>query len=249
MELKEAAKQAATEERSRPPASVKVLALVLAVAGAAIVTVRLADSPHWNGRDLLALAGLVGAIAVAERFSIRLWFRTERLNFTLTEAVWVGALMLARPSVLAIAVAAGILIGQLARKVAPLKLAFNFGQFMVALTAAQLIYRGFHPHALPGLRVWAATAAAMASYAVINASLVALVISLVAKTSFMGVLMPPLPANAFHFGGNTALGVVGAAVWVASPLGMPAMALLTALAYISYQSLVRAVPIHLPALS
>jgi len=42
--------------------------------------------------------------------------------------------------VLTLAVAAGALLGESIRRVAPLKVAFNVGQFIVGVTAAELVF-------------------------------------------------------------------------------------------------------------
>src|SRR5690348_16255345 len=83
----------------RLPLAARTLVALVAAAGAAILLVRIPDLARWGGADLAAFALLAAGIALAEQFQIPLCFGSETLNFSLTEAVWVGGLVLARPSV------------------------------------------------------------------------------------------------------------------------------------------------------
>src|SRR3989442_8197428 len=107
--------------------------------------VRLPELVLWGGRVLVTWIFLGAGVALAEQFPIPLRHRSETMNFSMTEAVWVGGLILARPSVLTLAVAAGLLSGQLLRRWTAYKVAFNVGQFLVALTVAQEVYRLMEP--------------------------------------------------------------------------------------------------------
>jgi len=227
-------------ENSRSlPMSARLLIGSMAAVGVAIVASRLPDVAQWDRADLLAWAALAATIAVTEQFPIPLRHRTETLNFSMTEAVWVGALILARPSALTLAVAVGLLVGQLIRRWAPYKVAFNVGQFLLALTVAQLVYDAMKSGGTLHPRAWMAAAVAMACYAVVNACLVALIISRVERKSFGEVLLPPLRVNALHYAANTAIGLEGAVVWAVSPLGLPLLVIPLILAYVAYRTLVR----------
>jgi hypothetical protein len=104
------------------------------------------------------------------------------------------------------------------------------------------VYRLFRPLGILDPRALLAAAVAMTVYAIVNAGLVTLVIAMAEGRSFRSILLPPLPANAFHFGGNTALGVAGTALWIVSPLTVPVFAALLVVAYVAYHSVVRALP-------
>src|SRR3989442_7540939 len=117
----------------------------------------------------------------------------------MTEAVWVGGLILVRPSVLTLAVATGLLCGQFLRRWTAYKVAFNVGQFLVALTVAQAVYHLLQPRPTLEPRAWLAASIAMAAYAVVNASLVALVIAQAEQKRFLDVLLPPMRVNLIHF--------------------------------------------------
>jgi PAS domain S-box-containing protein len=223
------------------PVRARLLILAVVVGGAASLALRVPEIVHWDPNDFLAFLALVIGISVTEQFPVPLRFQSETLNFNLTEAVWVGALMLARPGVLMLSVAVGITIGQIVRRVPPYKMAFNVGQFLVALSVAQAIYASIQPPTVLGPNAWLAAAVSMAAYAVLNATLVAKVISLVGRKPFLTVLIPPLGANALHFIGNTAIGLEIAVIWAASPLYLPVLGAPLFLALLAYRTLVRSV--------
>ena len=223
------------------PLRARLLILAVVIGGVAAIAIRINDLAAWEVGDLLAFFALFAGITITEQFPVPLRFQSETLSFSLTEAVWVGGLMLARPSVLVLSVAVGILAGQILRRVPVYKLAFNIGQFVVALTVAQFIYAAMHPQTALGPSAWMAAAMAMAAYAVVNATLVAKVISIVGRKPFLTVLVPPLGANAIHFIGNTAIGLEIAVIWAASPLYLPVLGAPLFLALLAYRTLVRSV--------
>ena len=223
------------------PIRARLLILGVVLGGTAALVVQTPEIGRWNANDLLAFIALVIGITITEQFPVPLRFQSETLNFSLTEAVWVGALMLARPSVLVLSVAIGITAGQIVRRVSVYKMAFNVGQFLVALSVAQVIYRSIQPPTALGPNAWLVAALAMAAYAVVNATLVAKVISIVGRKPLLTVLIPPLGANAIHFIGNTAIGLEIAVIWVASPLYLPVLGAPLFLALLAYRTLVRSV--------
>src|SRR6266545_1261436 len=228
-------------ERATLPISARLLILSTGAAAVYALGVRLADAPSWTMKDVLAFAALTVAIAVAEQFSIPLRHRTETVNFSLTDALWAAALPLAHPSVLTFAVAAGVLVGQLARRWAPLKIAFNVSQFVVGITLAEIAFQALRPGTPLQPWTWAAVAIAMSAYFLVNASLVVLVVSLVERKRFLTVLLPPLGLNVLHWLGNTALGVLGAILWATNPAGLPLLAFPMVMTYLAYRQWVRTV--------
>src|SRR6266545_4566043 len=228
-------------ERATLPISARLLILSTGAAAVYALGVRLADAPSWTMKDVLAFAALTVAIAVAEQFSIPLRHRTETVNFSLTDALWAAALPLAHPSVLTFAVAAGVLVGQVARRWAPLKIAFNVSQFVVGITLAEIAFQGLRPGTPLQPWTWAAVAIAMSAYFLVNASLVVLVVSLVERKRFLTVLLPPLGLNVLHWLGNTALGVLGAILWATNPAGLPLLAFPMVMSYLAYRQWVRTV--------
>lgn len=228
-------------ERTTLPIAAHRLILFTAIAATCALGVRLADAPSWTTKDLLAFAALTVAIAIAEQFSIPLRHRTETVNFSLTDSLWAAALPLARPSVLTFAVAAGVLVGQVARRWAPLKIAFNVSQFVVGITLAEIMFHALGPGTPLQPRTWAVVAIAMSTYLLVNSNLVVLVVSLVERKRFLTVLLPPLGLNVLHWAGNTALGVLGAILWATNPAGLPLLVFPMVMSYLAYRQWVRTV--------
>lgn len=217
---------------------VRVLILAVAACGVAAIVARMPDAASWTAKDLVAFVALAFGIVVTEQFQIPLRYGAETLNFSLTEALWVGAMILARPSVVTLAVAAGILSGQAMRRWAPHKVAFNVGQFLVALMAAQAIFGSLRGAGPASARTLLAAALAMAAYAALNASLVAMIISQVTGRPIVTILLSPLGTNVLHFAGNTALGLAAAVAYTAAPAAALLLVLPVALAFLGYASLV-----------
>ena len=228
----------------KPSLPLSARLLIIATAGAA-AGVLIAQSPaleSWSRQDFIAVIALALAIAVAEQFSIPLRHRTETVNFTLTDGLWAAALPLARPSVLTYSVAAGVLIGHLARRWAWQKVAFNVGQFVLGIGAAEIVFAQFEPvGALTEPATWLAIAVSMSAYFLVNANLVVLVIACVERKSFLTILAPPFAVNVLHWAGNTALGILAAMLWVASPVGLPLLVIPMVLSYLAYRQWIRSV--------
>jgi hypothetical protein len=219
------------------PRSARILVTLVLAGGLAALAARAPDLARWNGDDLAAFALLAVGIMITEQFQLPIRFGQETLNFSLTEALWVGALILARPSVVTMALAAGIIVGQSMRRWAPHKIAFNVGQYVIALTAAEAIVRPLRSADVMAPSTLLSVALGMVVYAAINAGLVALVISLAQGRSFRSVVLRPLPENAIHYLTNTSLGLAAAVAWHAAPGVVPLLLLPLAMTFTGYRSL------------
>jgi len=219
------------------PIKARILILAAVGGGVACVVARLGDIPTWNGFDAATFLLLTAGITMAEQFQIPVRFRTETLNLSLTEALWVGALILGRASVVTMAVACGVLLGQSMRRWSAHKVAFNVGQFLVSLTVAQTVFAALHGPGDFRAMTFVAAVVAMAAYAAVNASAVATIISLAEGRSFGSVLLPPLRTNALHFATNTALGIVASVVWSVSSGAVIFLVLPLVLAFLAYRTL------------
>jgi hypothetical protein len=219
----------------------QALIALVAAGGLASLLARAPDLGHWDGQDLVAFLLLTAGILLTEQFQVPLRFGNENLNFSLTEALWVGALILARPSVVTMAVAAGVLLGQVTRRRALHKLIFNAGQFLVALSAAQVLVAALRSPGVLRPMTFVAVGLGMAVYAAINAGLVALVISLAARKPYQSVLLPPLPENLLHFTANTALGLAALVVWHAAPGATALLVLPLIMSFLAYRALLNRV--------
>jgi PAS domain S-box-containing protein len=229
-------------ERSNFPRSARLLIIATVGLAAGILIAQAPALESWDKQDFIAVIGLALAIAAAEQFSIPLRHRTETVNFTLTDGLWAAALPLARPSVLTYAVASGVLVGHLARRWAPQKVAFNVGQFVIGISVAEVVFGRFAPvGAITDPATWFAIAISMSAYFLVNANLVVLVIALVERKPFVAILMPPIGVNVLHWAGNTALGILGAMLWATSPIGLPVLAIPMVLSYLAYRQWISSV--------
>ncbi|MFN2543316.1 MAG: sensor histidine kinase [Actinomycetota bacterium] len=228
-----------SDQRAALPRNAKLLILGIVALGTAALAFRIPDVAFWRARDVLAWGGLVVASAVIEQFAIQLRHRTETLNFLLDDALWVGALLIAKPSVLTMAIVLGAVVGQRLQRWSLYKIAFNVGQFLVAITAAELVFRLFHATDPTTPAAWVAAAVGMFAYFVINVSSIALIISIVDERSFLSVVRPTLGLNVLHWAGNMAIGILGAVVYERAPIGLPLVVVPAILSYFAYRAWVQ----------
>lgn len=214
----------------------KIFLSVVASAGAVATAVRAATMGAWSGDDLRAWAVFTVLVVATEGLPIPLRHRTETENFTLTDAVWMAALLVAGPGVLTLSAVCGVLLGQAVRRWAPHKIVFNLGQSALAATAAELVFRAMGPRGAEDPRSWLAAAVAVAVAVAISTVLVALVIALVEGEPFRRVLLQPGGLNLLHSLGNMGVGLLGAVLWTAHPLAIPALAAPVVTAYLAYRS-------------
>lgn len=218
------------------PSRVRLLVLAVVAAGVAGVALRVPELLRWRGREVLAFAGLSVAIAIVELFPLPLRYRTEILYLSLTDALWAAALLLAPPGVLTLAVATGAVVGQALRRRAPVKIAYNAGQFVFAVTVAELVFHAIHSGPALNASAWIAGVLGMAVCFLINASATALVISLIEGKPFPRVLQAPLGPNVMHWAGNVAMGFVGALMWQLAPQALLLQVVPLVLSYSAYRA-------------
>lgn len=218
----------------RLPGQVRVLVAGAVAGGLLAIAFRVPEIGRWSEGDVLALALLTVGVVVSEQFQIQVGRGNERDNFAVTDALWTAALMLARPSVLTLAVAAGVIIGQALRRWAPVKVAFNVGQFLLAITAAELIFHNLDAPDPSDPAAWAAAAVAMAAFSLVNSSAMALVMVLLERRPFLDVAFAP--AGLLHSAGNIAIGILAALVWDAEPRALPLLLVPLVLAYSAYRA-------------
>jgi PAS domain S-box-containing protein len=227
----------------RLPARVRLLILVIGLAGAWALALRAGEMTRWSAAEVWTFAALAGVIALVELFPLPLRHRTEILYLSLTDALWTTGLVVllsgpghARPGILVAAIAAGTLLGQGLRRRAPIKIVFNVGQYLLAVTLAEVIFTSLHPTDPADPATWLAAALAMAACFAVNASATALVISWVEGESFASVFLPPLGTNVMHWVGNLSLGVLIAVTWNVSPAALPLMLVPLAVSYSAYRA-------------
>ena len=214
----------------------RVLIGATMLAGAGATALRMPEATTWTHADVLALIGLGLAILVTEQFSVPLRLRTETLNFTITDAAFAAGLILARPSVVTVAVLWGVVGGQLMKRWDALKVAFNVGTYLIGITGAEIVYHAFGPTGARDPEAWGAAAAAMAVFAVVNIVLVSSILSIIERKSAARLIESTLALDLAHRAGNTTIGVAFAVVRTVSPLIAAPVLICLALAYLAYES-------------
>lgn len=221
------------------PASARRVIVCFGALAAAALLIRVPEMGTWGWQDLVAVVGLGLGAALSEQFTVAVSHRTEVENFSVTDAVWVPALLLAPPSVLTVSVLFGTLAGHAFRRWAWYKVAFNAGQFVVAITAAELVFRLFEPafdrSMSFSLMTWVACTVAMSFYFLANELSVALIISRVEGISLRKVVLLPGGLNLLHAGGNLTVGMLAALVWDSGPVGLPLLIAPVVLSFFAYR--------------
>lgn len=221
------------------PRSARLLIGATAIGGAAGIALRLPEVSTWASEEILVFAAIMAIHAITEQFQIQIRHGAETENFSIGEALWTAALLLTSPAVLTLALGIGVLIGQVARRWAPSRIAFNVGQHLIGITLAQIVIGEFGPLDVLAPRAWLAAALAMGVYFLVNEVSVALIISLAAGKRFLDVLLPSFSLSLLHWAGNVALGILGAVVWTADPLGLPLLIVPLVLSYLAYRGWLR----------
>jgi PAS domain S-box-containing protein len=212
----------------------EALIIVVSAAGVAIIAGQVTAAIHWSQTELVAAVGLAAATLVTELFPLHLRHTTETATYSVTDVVWTAALVLAPRSVLLIAVGAGVLSAQAIRGMPPRKVAFNVGQFVVAMWIAELVFSAI-PHGGPlDAATWAAAIVAMAVNFVVNEALVGFVISLMEDEPVRSVVQPSFGLDCLHAIGNIAIGIMVAVMWALAPGGVFVAAVPVLLSYMAY---------------
>jgi signal transduction histidine kinase len=210
-------------------------ALVGGVVAAGILAIarQLPNVAHWGASELLAFVGLAAAIAVAECFPIELRYTNEKVTYSVSDAVWTGALLVSPASVLTLAAAVGVLVGQSVQSWSPHKVAFNVSQFAIGLTSAIAVFDAFGSPPVTDPVAWAAAGVAMATFQAVNTVLMGAIIALTERQPFWDVAL--VPTGAVHWIGNVSLGILGALIWDAEPVALPLLLVPTVLTYLAYR--------------
>jgi len=217
------------------PLSARLVVLGYVALGAFGVALRVPEMGTWSWADVAATLGLAIVAALSEQFTVAMRHRTEVENFSVTDAVWVPALILVSPSVLTLSVLLGSLAGHAWRRWDWYKVVFNAGQFVVAITVAEFVYGLFDLPSSFSFMTCVACAVAMACYFVINEISVALIISRVEQIPLREVVVLPGGLNLLHAGGNLTIGMLAALVWHAGPLGLPLLIAPVVLSFFAYR--------------
>ena len=220
----------------RLPAPARLLIAFVSAAGAAVLAFRLAQVTDAPLETLGAALAIMLASVAADRFTLSVSHGGEEEEFSLADAVWVAAIVLAPPGAPTLGAAAGALCWQLARRLPATKTIFNVGQVALALTAAEVIWGLAGTAPSPDeTGAWALGAAAAGAAFLVNATTVALVISLVGGQSFRTMLLGSLRVSSLQWVGNLAIGLLAALAWHVNPAGLVLVAVPLGLVYLAYR--------------
>jgi PAS domain S-box-containing protein len=200
-----------------------------------LVAIRAPDIGRWNIKDVFAWIGLSAVAAILEQFTVKVPHKSEVENYSLTDALWVPVLIFARSSVLALAVLTGVTIGQMARRWAWYKVAYNVGQFVISVIVAAMVFDLFDLAPGLSLKVWLAATVAMLVYFTLNELFIAFIISLVEEEPLRKVLVLPDGLNMLHAAGNLTIGLLAALVWSSGPVGIPLLIAPMVLVFLAYR--------------
>jgi signal transduction histidine kinase len=221
------------------PRSARVLLALTMAGGAAALAAQVPAVARWNGAEVAAVAGLALAIFITEQFPIPLRHGGETQNLSLDDAVWAAALLLGPPSILIMGTAAGIAVGQLARRWAPHKILFNVGDHVIGLSLSLAVFAAFgRPDPLQP-EAWVTAALAMAVHFAVNETLVAAAIALASGERFKAVLLPSLTLSAVQWVGTVSVGILGAVLWIEHPLATPMLGAPILLSYLASRAWLR----------
>ena len=166
-----------------------------------------------SGHLLAALALMVG-VALTELRPVHVARRGQRQSFTLTEGPLVFALALSPGRFVVVAVAAGLLIAQVVRRVPPLKLVYNVTQYTLAAAVAVLCATY-----VPGV---GGVVIGIALFSLLNDFLIRLVIRIVTGQPQGHVLQGAGSAWFLHIGAVTSVALIAADTAQHSPGLLPA---------------------------
>ena len=227
------------------PRRARVLVGVVIAAGILAVAFRIPGVLAWNTDDLASFAGLAAAISFVELFPLRFRHNTEIQYFSLTDALWAAGLLLLlgggaggrdTVAVVTMAVGVGALVGQAVQRRVLVKSAFNVGQWLIAITAAEAVFLALHPPSAAQPMAWLDAGLAMGACFIVNNGLTVSIIAAVESRPWTDVAGEHLGLNGLHWIGNLALGVMVAVVWRRAPLAMPLLSVPLVLSYFAYRA-------------
>lgn len=236
----------ASEDRRNAPATardraVARFALVWAMVGLAttgtvmFLVVPTGLSDPWR-------VAAVGAItALGEALELRFqWSERASSSFTLVEAGVVAALLLLPGAEALLATVGAVALIQVLRRRPPLKAGFNLGQLTASVALAALIVAVL-PTIGPQVagRAILSVTLGMAAYGAVNLAALTGLLERLTGQAPTETLRDHGALTAAAIAGNTAVGVLAAALWTTQPELLPALLAPTAAIHLAYRGTVR----------
>lgn len=192
-------------------ASRRATALTVALAVVAIPFALLADGDTGS---LLWLAVLAAVVTVAELRPVHVARNGQRHSFTLTEGPLVAALALAPGRWIVVAIAAGVLLAQVLRRLPHYKVAFNVAQFGLATGVATVTAQTVGGSLGVALGV--------AAFTLVNDSVVRVVIALTTGRAAGRPLQDTGLGWLLHVAAVSSIALLGAHVFLSDAGSLPA---------------------------
>ncbi len=188
-----------------------VLPLTVSLGTAAVLITALLPAGET---PLVAWLLLVAAVVVAELRPVTVGRRTQHQNFTLIEGPVVVAIALSPGSLVVLAVAMGIVLAQLHRRIVLYKLAYNLAQFSTATACAALCAT-----VVPGS---GGVVLGIAVFTFLNELLIRLVLWIATGARFGYVWQEGDVVRLLHVAAATSVGLLAATTWQHDPYLLPA---------------------------
>ncbi len=218
------------------PRRAQGLILGMVAAGLSALVWQLVASGAWDVTDLEGCVAVVVMVTLAHYFLLEIRHGGEQEGFSVADAPFVIGLMLLRPGPFLLASAIGVAAGYASRRIAPLKVAYNVGQYLVGLGVASLIYHAITDVGEVGRPAWLPLITAMGGFLVVNGLSVDLVITWVEDTKFWPAVVDSVGFKLAHWAANVALGLVAVILWSADHLASLLLIVPLILAHLSYRS-------------
>ena len=186
----------------------------------------------WGRPAMWAPFALAAGVALSELAVVHLAFGRQRWSFSCTDGAIGAALVFATGSWTVLAVVAGVLVAQLARRQPRLKVWFNVAQF-AASTGVAAAFSYWIGGGLLG------ASAGMGWFWLLNHALVAGAVAITSGRRLRGLLWSSAPMSALHTAGNTSVGLLAAWLTLNAPLGLLGLLVPMALLWWSYDQQTR----------
>ncbi|MBI4260279.1 MAG: sensor histidine kinase [Actinobacteria bacterium] len=208
------------DRRGKAPRSVRAYVAVAVIAGAgAVAGVVAAGRGDGFPRPGLWAAFLV--LFVADQLSpLRVLYREESEAMDLQEAFLVAMSFVFPPVPVLLVFAVGLTVGNLARRLPPIKVAFNLGQLLAGAGAALLLIGAIDPAGDEQGRRLVAVLCGLALYIVINNLAVAGILHLADRVPLRRALTATLPTRGWLWVGTVSIGLLMGPVAALHPWGL-----------------------------
>ena len=221
------------------PRRARLLVSTTILAGVAMLVWQVIDSGGWDMSDVRGFVVVAAMVTLAHYFLLLLPHTSQQEAFSVAEAAFVLGMMLVRPGPFLLAAGVGAVVGYVLRGVSPLKVAFNFGSYMVGLGLASIVYRSLADFQAVDRSTWLPIFLAMLVFLIVNELSVDLVIAWIEEVSFRSVLRTSLALGVAQWAVNVALGLAAAILWNTDRLASVLLVGPIVLAHLSYRNWLR----------